>query len=118
MAFVVDGVDYGNILFLNDLGQRPTKGAISTRKIEAVVQAVNLIQHNQELVIQATQRPRQHIQSLSCGPWLVGVEKQQDEICALAKPSHDLDEVVTSAAIKSFIASGPDRQIDHAWSVY
>mmetsp|Transcript_132984 Transcript_132984/g.425345 ORF Transcript_132984/g.425345 Transcript_132984/m.425345 type:complete len:393 (+) Transcript_132984:442-1620(+) len=122
-ARVVRGVDLREVLPTDDLGERPTQSAIGTCKVHAVVQLVHLIEHNQELVVQSRERFRQHLQGLSGGTWLVGVEEEEDQIGTLRPPAHDVHEVVASpssgvAAEVVAVDGARQRQVDHSWRIH
>mmetsp|Transcript_28506 Transcript_28506/g.74194 ORF Transcript_28506/g.74194 Transcript_28506/m.74194 type:complete len:393 (+) Transcript_28506:406-1584(+) len=122
-ARVVRGVDLREVLPTDDLGECPTQSAVGTRKVDAIVQLVHLIEHNQELVVQSRERFRQHLQGLSCGAWLVGVEEEEDQIGALGPPAHHVHEVVASPSHGvrgEFVPvdGARHRQVDHSWRIH
>mmetsp|Transcript_16397 Transcript_16397/g.46941 ORF Transcript_16397/g.46941 Transcript_16397/m.46941 type:complete len:290 (+) Transcript_16397:709-1578(+) len=114
-ASVVHRVDLRNVLARNHLGQGPTKGAIGAGEVDRAVELVHLVQHDDELVVQARQGSGEDVQGLACGAGPVGVEQQQDQVSPLGEPTDHLDEVVAAAAGHVL---GLHRHVDHARRVH
>mmetsp|Transcript_61862 Transcript_61862/g.124003 ORF Transcript_61862/g.124003 Transcript_61862/m.124003 type:complete len:235 (-) Transcript_61862:247-951(-) len=115
-ACIVHRVDERDVLPRDHLGEGPAERAVGPRKVHAAVELVHLVQNDDELVVQARERPRQHVQRLACGAWPIRVEEQQNEVRALGKPTDNLQEVVAAPA--GHLRAHLDRHVDHARRVH